>query len=101
MKRKSTTSVDEARHASDNGIAEGVLSLEKQLIKELTNSNLTYDSTIEYIYNPLDYAFDLHSKYVHKYCDSKKKILFLGMNPGPWGMVQCGVRLIVIIPSSL
>uniref|UniRef100_A0A8D8SGH6 Single-strand selective monofunctional uracil-DNA glycosylase n=5 Tax=Cacopsylla melanoneura TaxID=428564 RepID=A0A8D8SGH6_9HEMI len=91
MKRKSTTSVEDERNACENDVAEGVLNIEKQLIHELTNNNLSYDSSIEYIYNPLDYAFELHSKYVHKYCSSKKKILFLGMNPGPWGMVQCGI----------
>ncbi|KAL1451943.1 hypothetical protein WDU94_006272 [Cyamophila willieti] len=91
MKRKSTTSVDDDRKSCENDIAEGVLTIEKQLIHELTNNNLSYDASIEYIYNPLDYAFELHSKYVYKYCTSKKKILFLGMNPGPWGMVQCGI----------
>lgn len=94
MKRKSTTTVDELKQNSENDVAEGILYLEKQLIHELTNSNITYESSIEYIYNPLDYAFELHSKYVHKYGNSKKKLLFLGMNPGPWGMVQCGVRVI-------
>lgn len=91
MKRKSTTTVDEERLNSENEIATGILDLEKQLVHELTNSNITYDATVEYIYNPLDYAFDLHSKYVHKYGNGKKKLLFLGMNPGPWGMVQCGI----------
>lgn len=92
MKRKSTSTIDDERQNSENDIAEGVLNIEKQLIRELTNSNITYEFPVEYVYNPLDYAFELHSKYVYKYCNSKKKILFLGMNPGPWGMVQCGVR---------
>ncbi|KAI5718898.1 hypothetical protein M8J76_001952 [Diaphorina citri] len=91
MKRKSTSTIDDERQNSENDIAEGVLNIEKQLIRELTNSNITYEFPVEYVYNPLDYAFELHSKYVYKYCNSKKKILFLGMNPGPWGMVQCGI----------
>jgi single-strand selective monofunctional uracil DNA glycosylase len=42
-------------------------------------------------YNPLSYAFKPHSKYLQKFANGPKKALFLGMNPGPWGMVQTGV----------
>ena len=42
-------------------------------------------------YNPLEYAWDSYSTYVQRYGNSKKKVLFLGMNPGPWGMAQTGI----------
>jgi len=43
------------------------------------------------IYNPLDYAWEPFAAYTDRYGGGKKKILFLGMNPGPWGMAQTGV----------
>jgi single-strand selective monofunctional uracil DNA glycosylase len=42
-------------------------------------------------YNPLDYAFALHERYIRSYGAGKKRALFLGMNPGPFGMAQTGV----------
>jgi len=43
------------------------------------------------VYNPLEYAWKSHVAYLSKYASSPKKIVFLGMNPGPWGMAQTGV----------
>ena len=44
-----------------------------------------------HIYNPLDYAWMAHSQYLELYGEAPKEVLFLGMNPGPWGMAQTGV----------
>ncbi len=44
-----------------------------------------------YIYNPLTYAKEPHDRYVSRFARGKKRVLFLGMNPGPWGMAQTGV----------
>lgn len=52
---------------------------------------LTFSEPVKYIYNPLDYAWDTHRCYVEKYCVGGQRILFLGMNPGPFGMAQTGV----------
>ncbi len=46
---------------------------------------------VPYVYNPLDYAKAPHDLYVTKYARSKKRVMFLGMNPGPFGMAQTGV----------
>lgn len=46
---------------------------------------------VKYIYNPLDYALGPHLSYVEKFGSAPKKAVFLGMNPGPWGMAQTGV----------
>lgn len=43
------------------------------------------------VYNPLDYAWKPHQVYLERFAASKKKVVFLGMNPGPFGMAQCGV----------
>ncbi|KAG2467607.1 SMUG1 glycosylase, partial [Polypterus senegalus] len=52
---------------------------------------MTFCDPVKYIYNPLVYAWDLHLCYVNKYCQAHKTVLFLGMNPGPFGMAQTGV----------
>ncbi|XP_027857794.1 single-strand selective monofunctional uracil DNA glycosylase [Xiphophorus couchianus] len=52
---------------------------------------LTFGEPVRYIYNPLEYAWDTHRCYVEKYCQPGKTVLFLGMNPGPFGMAQTGV----------
>ncbi len=41
--------------------------------------------------NPLDYARAPHEQYLRKFGNGKKRVVFLGMNPGPFGMVQVGV----------
>jgi len=46
---------------------------------------------IAYVYNPIDYAFGPHETYLRRFGKGKKRCLFLGMNPGPWGMAQTGV----------
>jgi hypothetical protein len=44
------------------------------------------NSPVEYIYNPIEYARETHQMYLRLYADSApKKIVFLGMNPGPFG----------------
>ena len=44
-----------------------------------------------HVYNPLEYAWDVHREYLRRYVSGTKRVLFLGMNPGPFGMVQTGV----------
>jgi len=41
-------------------------------------------------YNPLRYAWGPHEQYLTRYGSTKKRVVFLGMNPGPFGMVQTG-----------
>ncbi len=54
-------------------------------------NRLTFSEPVAYVYNPLDYAREPHSLYLKKYGATKKEVVFLGMNPGPWGMAQTGV----------
>ncbi len=46
---------------------------------------------VSHCYNPLDYAWKPHELYLRRFAQGPKKIIFLGMNPGPFGMVQCGI----------
>jgi single-strand selective monofunctional uracil DNA glycosylase len=52
---------------------------------------LKFTAPVAYVYNPLDYAWTSHEAYLKKFTNSQKRIVFLGMNPGPFGMVQTGV----------
>lgn len=54
-------------------------------------NQLPFAPPITHIYNPLDYAWAPHEQYLRRYGEGKKRIVFLGMNPGPFGMVQIGV----------
>jgi len=74
---------------SDGRVSETLISLERRLAHELCQCD--FSCSVDYVYNPLAYASDVHSKFIRKYCDGPKKLLFLGMNPGPWGMMQTGV----------
>nr|WP_319472387.1 uracil-DNA glycosylase family protein [uncultured Sphaerochaeta sp.] len=44
-----------------------------------------------YIYNPLQYAWNMHEAYLRTYLSNPVKALMLGMNPGPFGMAQNGI----------
>tara|TARA_B100001059_G_scaffold234232_1_gene276243 strand:+ start:10431 stop:11171 length:741 start_codon:yes stop_codon:yes gene_type:complete len=52
---------------------------------------LTFGSPVEVVYNPLVHARRSHEAYLKRYARSGVRAILLGMNPGPWGMVQTGV----------
>ncbi|MGJ8656870.1 MAG: uracil-DNA glycosylase family protein [Akkermansiaceae bacterium] len=61
----------------------------KRLISKL--SGLRFSEPVTHTYNPLVYAWEPHQIYLERFGQGKKRVLFLGMNPGPWGMAQTGV----------
>src|SRR4051794_11594281 len=52
---------------------------------------LKFAPPIEHVYNPLAYAWEPHEQYLTRFGAGRKRVVFLGMNPGPFGMVQTGV----------
>jgi single-strand selective monofunctional uracil DNA glycosylase len=52
---------------------------------------LRFAPPITHVYNPLEYAWTAHEQYLQRYGQGKKRVLLVGMNPGPWGMAQTGV----------
>ena len=54
-------------------------------------AKLTFASPVTHTYNPLVYAGETHAAYCERYGQGPKEVVFLGMNPGPWGMAQTGV----------
>jgi single-strand selective monofunctional uracil DNA glycosylase len=52
---------------------------------------LGFARPVNHVYNPLVYARGPHEDYLQRFGAAPKRVLFLGMNPGPFGMVQTGV----------
>lgn len=53
---------------------------------------LAFAPPVAYVYNPLDYAWEPHRAYLTRWgTAAPRRVVFLGMNPGPWGMAQVGV----------
>ncbi len=52
---------------------------------------LSFDAPVAYVYNPLEHARRPHAEYLSRFGQGKKEAVFLGMNPGPFGMAQTGV----------
>jgi single-strand selective monofunctional uracil DNA glycosylase len=52
---------------------------------------LGFSPPVTRVYNPLAYAWKMHEAYLNRFGNSRKRVIFLGMNPGPFGMVQTGV----------
>jgi single-strand selective monofunctional uracil DNA glycosylase len=52
---------------------------------------LEFGPPVSHIYDPTSYAREPLSEYLERYGSSPKRIVLVGMNPGPWGMLQTGV----------
>lgn len=52
---------------------------------------LVFSSPVTHVYNPLAYAWQAHRRYLEAFGTAPKEVVLVGMNPGPWGMVQTGV----------
>lgn len=53
--------------------------------------SLSFAAPVTHVYNPLGYARMPHERYLERWGQGKKRVVFLGMNPGPFGMAQTGV----------
>jgi single-strand selective monofunctional uracil DNA glycosylase len=54
-------------------------------------SRLRFSDPVTHVTNPLDYAWDVHEAWLRTWGASPRRVLLMGMNPGPWGMAQTGV----------
>ncbi len=52
---------------------------------------LEFSPPVAYVYRTLDYTWQAHRQYLQRFGKGKKRVVFLGMNPGPFGMAQTGV----------
>jgi single-strand selective monofunctional uracil DNA glycosylase len=44
-----------------------------------------------YVYNPFNYARAGYAAYIERYANARRRVVLVGMNPGPFGMAQTGV----------
>ena len=73
----------------EQAIAQALIDAARELSASV--EALSFAAPVTHRYNPLTYAWNAHETYLRRYGASRKKIVFIGMNPGPFGMVQCGV----------
>ncbi len=60
-----------------------------QLQRDL--SGIEFGPPTSFVYNPLEYAAKPHAVYLSRFAQGRKRVVFLGMNPGPFGMAQTGI----------
>jgi single-strand selective monofunctional uracil DNA glycosylase len=63
------------------------------ILKDLSGKvgGLRFAPPVAFVYNPLEYAWAGKEAYVSRYGQGTREVLFVGMNPGPFGMAQTGV----------
>lgn len=71
------------------GISAELIRAGRELAGELRP--LVFSGPVSHTYLTVDYAREGYEGYLRKFGDSKKRVLMLGMNPGPFGMAQTGV----------
>ncbi len=54
-------------------------------------AGLCFSEPVTHVYNPLEYAWESHRAYLERFGKGRKRVVMLGMNPGPYGMAQTGV----------
>lgn len=74
---------------STNPTAARLIAAAKTLSDEV--GRLRFSAPVTHLYNPLDYAWAPHEQYLQRFGNDRKRVVFIGMNPGPFGMVQCGI----------
>lgn len=75
--------------SSSPTVSRRVVKIAQQLSQAV--SQIDFSQHVPWVYNPLDYAWKAHKQYLSMYARPTCEVLFLGMNPGPWGMAQSGV----------
>jgi single-strand selective monofunctional uracil DNA glycosylase len=75
--------------SGENSDASAVTTSARELSRQV--EKLQFSAPVAFWYNPLNYAWAPHQLYLQKYAAGRKKVIWLGMNPGPWGMAQTGV----------
>ncbi|MDR0771146.1 MAG: single-stranded DNA-binding protein [Burkholderiales bacterium] len=74
---------------SSNATAQATIAAAQHLSQQV--GAMRFVAPVTHVYNPLAYAWAAHETYLRRFAAPKKKIVFVGMNPGPFGMVQTGV----------
>ena len=65
-----------------------ILNIYQRLCDEV--DTLRFSWPVVSVYNPLRYAQHGFTQYM-KFSEGRKRVVLLGINPGPWGMAQTGI----------
>jgi single-strand selective monofunctional uracil DNA glycosylase len=95
--RESETCSSAAEHSnraflvvtSNMAVSDSLITTAKRLRDAV--AELKFAPPVSHVYNPLIYAWRAHEIYLRRYGNGRKRVIFLGMNPGPFGMTQTGV----------
>ena len=70
-------------------LAAEMLAAARRLCQEVDAQR--FGPPVTHVYNPLVYAWAAQAQYIERYAGTRKQVVLLGMNPGPFGMGQTGV----------
>ena len=54
-------------------------------------TRMVSEGVADLVYNPLNYAWNVHEEFIRRTGGNGAKCILLGMNPGPHGMGQMGI----------
>ncbi len=74
---------------SDKRFVNQLFTITDELVTGL--EQMVFSDPVSHIYNPLVYAKKGYEQYIRRFGKGEKPVILLGMNPGPFGMVQTGV----------
>lgn len=66
-----------------------LVEISRRLAREV--DELRFGPPVAHVYNPLVYARAPHERYLERFGGAPKQVVLVGMNPGPFGMMQTGV----------
>ncbi len=69
--------------------AKSLIASTRRLCESL--AGLDFSPPVARVYRPLEYAWKPHRRYLERFGGGRRRVVFLGMNPGPFGMAQTGV----------
>jgi single-strand selective monofunctional uracil DNA glycosylase len=75
--------------AQPSPITKALIAAARRLRAE--TGRLMFRPPVTHVYNPLVYAWTPYAAYLRNFGGTRKRVIFLGMNPGPFGMAQTGV----------
>lgn len=70
-------------------MTDALLAIARELSQAL--GELSFTAPVTHVYDPLTYAWEPYEAYVRRFGGKPGRALFVGMNPGPFGMAQTGV----------
>jgi len=73
------------RVSPDKQVLRAARALSQRLSRQI------FAAPVTHVYDPHTYALRPYAQYVQRYAHTPKRIVYLGMNPGPFGMAQTGI----------